>query len=369
MNDEQWMLLALDEARKGIGRTAPNPPVGAVIVKDEILLGKGWHRAAGKPHAEREALADAAGHDLRGTTIYITLEPCSTLGRTPPCTEGLIEAGISRVVYACVDRNPAHAGRADALLAAAGIEVISGICREEAEKLLRPFFKVRETGLPWVIWKSAMSLDGRINRPPGEGQWLTGELARADVQKLRSTVDAILTSGETVRRDKPALTIRVPELLEGRTQPWRVIFTDHPDSLPADAPLLMDDWNDRTLIRPRGNLEQTLRDLAREQGVLTVMVEAGGIFPAALFEAGLVDEVVIYYAPILCGGPSPGLGGVGLAESLRLEKLEFSRLGNDIRLRGIISNLRSNEDTLPRNMDSFRLRAELFGMLDASAVF
>jgi len=297
-------------------------------VKDGALLGKGWHRAAGQPHAEREALA-AAG-DAQGATIYITLEPCSTHGRTPPCTQGLIEAGIVRVVYACVDRNPNHAGRADALLKAAGIEVLSGVCADEAEKLLRPFFKVRATGLPWVIWKSAMSLDGRITRPPGEGQWLTGEAARADVQKLRSTVDAILTSGETVRRDQPALTIRKPELLAGRQQPWRVVVSDRPESLSLDESM------ERTLIRPRGDLAEILRNLARDQGILTVMVEAGGVFSAALFEAGLVDEVVVYYAPILCGGPSPGLAGAGLKESLHMEEIEFQQFGNDIRLRGIV---------------------------------
>ncbi len=329
MNDDiHWMRLALDEARKGIGRTAPNPPVGAVIVKNDVLLGKGWHRAAGQPHAEREALADAASKAVGGATIYITLEPCSTQGRTPPCTQGLIDAGISRVVYACLDRNPDHAGRADALLEAAGIEVVPGVCSDDAEKILRPFFKVRETGLPWVIWKSAMSLDGRITRPPGEGQWLTGELARADVQKLRSTVDAILTSGETVRRDDPALTIRIPELLEGRPQPWRVIVTDRPESLPEQP--------ERTLIRPRSDLVGTLRKLASEQGVLTVMVEAGGIFSAALFEAGLVDEVVVYQAPLLCGGPTPGLAGAGLKESLRLEEIDFLQLGSDVRVRGIV---------------------------------
>jgi diaminohydroxyphosphoribosylaminopyrimidine deaminase/5-amino-6-(5-phosphoribosylamino)uracil reductase len=324
------MKLALDEARRGIGKTAPNPPVGALIVKDEILLGKGWHRAAGQPHAEREALADAAQHDVRGATIYITLEPCSTHGRTPPCTQGIIDAGVARVVYACVDRNPDHAGRADALLKAAGIEVTSGVCREEAEKILRPFFKVRETGLPWVIWKAAMSLDGRITRPPGEGQWLTGELARADVQKLRATVDAILTSGETVRRDKPALTIRLPELLVGRQQPWRVVISDHPETLSLDASM------ERTLIRPRGDLAEILRNLASEQGVLSVMVEAGGVFSAAMFEAGLIDEIVVYYAPLLCGGPSPGLAGTGLKESLRLDEIEFKQFGNDIRLRGVV---------------------------------
>ena len=332
--DPRWMKLALEEAQKGVGRTAPNPPVGAVIVKDGELLGKGWHRAAGQPHAEREALADAFQQlgeaAVRGATVYITLEPCSTHGRTPPCTQGLIDAGVARVVYACVDRNPDHAGRADSLLKAAGIEVISGVCAEESERLLRPFFKVRESGLPWVIWKTAMSLDGRITRPPGEGQWLTGESARADVQKLRATVDAILTSGETVRRDKPALTIRVPELLAGRQQPWRVVVSDRPETLVLEGPM------ERTLIRPRGDLATILRDLAREQGVLTVMIEAGGVFSAAMFEAGLVDEAVVYYAPILCGGPSPGLAGTGLRESLHLKEIGFLQLGNDIRLRGVI---------------------------------
>ena len=343
-DDEKWMATALAEARKGIGRTAPNPPVGSVIVKDGLLLGSGYHHAAGKPHAEREALADAfakSGTDaVRGATAYVTLEPCSTYGRTPPCTEGLIEAGIARVVYAAVDRNPAHAGRADAMLRKAGIEVTPGVMADEAEKILRPFFKVRETGLPWVIWKTAMSLDGRITRPPGEGQWLTGPDARHDVQKLRSTVDAILTTGETVRRDLPALTIRVPELLHGRPQPWRVVFTDQPSTLPADAPLLCDAWKDRTLIRSRDDLEGTLRRLAREQGVLSVMIEAGGKFSAAMIEAGLVDEAVIYLAPMLCGGPTLGLAGSGLNGSLKMKDISFEQLEGDIRISGIFEEAR-----------------------------
>lgn len=337
MNDEHFMRLALEEARKGVGKTAPNPPVGAVVVKNGVLLGRGWHRAAGMPHAEREALVNAVethGCDaVRGSTVYITLEPCSTHGRTPPCTQGLIDAGVARVVYACVDRNPDHAGRADGILTNAGIAVTSGVCQDEAGKLLWPFFKVRETGLPWVIWKTAMSLDGRLTRPPGESQWLTGEEARADVQRLRSTVDAILTTGETVRRDKPALTIRMTELLEGRQQPWRVVFSDQPKTLPMDAPLFS---GDRVLIRPRHDIEQTLRNLVRDQGVLSVMTEAGGVFSAALFEAGLVDEVVVYYAPLLCGGPVPALAGNGLPQSLRLEETEYIRLGDDIRFRGVV---------------------------------
>jgi diaminohydroxyphosphoribosylaminopyrimidine deaminase/5-amino-6-(5-phosphoribosylamino)uracil reductase len=341
MSDLHFMRLALEEARKGIGKTAPNPPVGAVLVKNGTLLGCGWHRAAGMPHAEREALAEVFqnhGPDAaRGSTAYVTLEPCSTHGRTPPCTQGLIDAGVARVVYACVDCNPDHAGRADGILTAAGIEVTAGVCREEAEKLLRPFFKVRKTGLPWVIWKTAMSLDGRLTRPPGESRWLTGEAARADVQKLRATVDAILTTGETIRRDKPALTIREPDLLNGRQQPWRVVFTDHPDSLPREAPLFTDEWRGRTLIRPRHDPAESLRRIASEQGVLTAMTEAGGIFSAALFEAGLVDEVVVYYAPLLCGGPAPALAGAGLPEAFQLQETEFIQIGNDIRFRGIIN--------------------------------
>jgi len=340
MTDASWMEMALVEAAKGVGKTAPNPPVGAVVVRHDVLLGRGWHHAAGRPHAEREALADAMethGADaVRGATLYITLEPCSTQGRTPPCTQGIIDAGITRVVYACVDRNPDHAGRADEILTRAGIEVVTGVCRDDAERLLRPFFKVRETGLPWVIWKSAMSLDGRLTRPPGEGQWLTGEAARADVQKLRSSVDAILTSGETVRRDHPALTIRVPELLEGRPQPWRVVFTDAPDSLPMEAPLFSDAWSDRTLVRSGRDLAGALRALASEQGILTAMTEAGGVFSAALFDAGLIDEVVIYYAPLLCGGPVPALSGNGLKKSLHLKETEYLQLDDDIRFRGIV---------------------------------
>lgn len=332
------MRLALDEARKGVGKTAPNPPVGAVIVRDGKVLGTGWHRRAGQPHAEREALAAAtAGHgveSVRGSTIYVTLEPCSTHGCTPPCTQGLMDAGVARVVYACVDANAGHAGRADALLREAGIEVAAGVCKDEAEVILRPFFKVQRTGMPWVIWKTAMSLDGCLTRPSGEGQWLTGEAARTDVQRLRAEVDAILTTGETVRRDRPALTIRDPELLDGRDQPWRVVFSSEPESLPLDAPLFSDEWHERTLVRPRHDLEGSLRRLVAEQGVLSCMTEAGGVFSAALLESGFVDEVVVYLAPLLCGGAVPAMAGTGLPESLEIVDPVYRQLGNDVCLRG-----------------------------------
>jgi diaminohydroxyphosphoribosylaminopyrimidine deaminase/5-amino-6-(5-phosphoribosylamino)uracil reductase len=341
VTDRDWMSLALGEARKGVGRTAPNPPVGSVLVKDGVVLGRGWHRAAGRPHAEREALADAferhGREAVRGATAFVTLEPCSTHGRTPPCTDGLIEAGVTRVVYAATDRNPAHSGQADAVLRAAGIAVTSGVLAAESERLLRPFFKVQETGLPWVIWKTAMSLDGRLTRPPGEGRWLSHPDSRADVQRLRAEVDAMLTSGETVRRDLPILTIREAALLEGREQPWRVVVTDRPESLPMDAPLFTDAWRERTLIRPAGDLAGVLRRLAAEQGVLSALVEAGGVFSAALLEAGLIDEVVVYLAPLLCGGDVPALGGVGLAGPLKLADIVFERIGDDVKLRARIA--------------------------------
>jgi diaminohydroxyphosphoribosylaminopyrimidine deaminase / 5-amino-6-(5-phosphoribosylamino)uracil reductase len=340
MTDTGWMELALQEARKGVGKTAPNPPVGAVIVKNGEFLGSGWHRKAGMPHAEVEAKNAATtkyGADaLKGATAYITLEPCSTVGRTPACTSGLIQAGISRVVYACQDPNPQHAGNADSILRQAGIEVLSGVLKDSCEKILQPFFKVQRTGLPWVIWKCAMSLDGKITRPAGEGQWISGEASRADVQKIRSEVDAILTSGETVRQDKPALTIRVPELLEGREQPWRIVCTNHPKTLPSDAPLFCDVAKHRTLVKSPNSLETMLRELVHEQGVLSVMIEAGGKLSAAMLREGLVDEAVIYYAPILSGDTIPALAGETFPHSLKLTDIHSETFGEDLKLRGLL---------------------------------
>ena len=335
--DVGWMRRAMDEARKGVGRTAPNPPVGAVVVKDGVEIGAGWHRGAGLPHAEREAMAavrSTLGEDvLRGSSVYVTLEPCSTHGRTPPCTEGLIEAGVARVIYAAEDPNPAHAGGADALLAAAGIAVTRGVRAEEAARLIRPFAKVQRCGLPWVILKTAMSLDGRITRPPGEGMWLTGPEARAEVQRLRAEVEAIVTSGETVRKDRPRLDLRDPELAAGRAQPWRVVLTANPNNLPKDAPLFTDANRQRTLIESRDPPEEVLRKLVTERGVSAVLVECGGRLAASLLEAGLVDEWVAFLAPMLCGGPVPALAGEGFPDGLRLRQPEFHRFGSDVMLR------------------------------------
>lgn len=338
--DESWMRRALAEARRGIGRTSPNPPVGAVIVRDGVELGGGWHRAAGQPHAEREAIADASarhgGDAVRGASIYVTLEPCSTRGRTPPCTDGLIEAGIARVVYAATDPNPDHAGRADEVLRARGLEVVSGVLADEAGRLIRPFAKVQRLGLPWVMLKTAMGLDGRLTRPPGEGMWLTGEAARAEVQRLRAEVDAIVTSGETVRRDLPRLDLRDPELAAGREQPWRIVMSHRPDSLPADAPLFRDAHRARTRVLPRLDPESVLRTLVTECGVCSVMLETGGRLAGEFLDAGLIDEVACFLAPLLTGGPVPAVGGRGSDDPLALDEVRYRRFGEDVMMRGVV---------------------------------
>lgn len=339
--DALWMRRAIEEAKKGVGRTSPNPPVGSVIVKDGIELGAGWHRGAGLPHAEREAMAAVrlqhGEQALRGSSVYVTLEPCSTQGRTPACTDGLIQAGVGRVIYAAEDPNPAHAGRADGLLEAAGISVTRGLLAEEGMSLILPFTKVQQTGLPWVILKTAMSLDGRITRPPGEGMWLTGVEARAEVQALRAESQAILTSGETVRRDNPRLDLRDPLLAADRAQPWRVVLTRNAASLPEDAPLFTDSHRDRTLVEDRDHPEAVLRRLVMERGVSTVLVECGGRLAAELMEAGLVDEWVAFMAPLVSGGPVPALAGSGLDGRARLLGAEFRRFGEDVMLRARVA--------------------------------
>lgn len=334
------MRLALTEAARGIGRTSPNPPVGAAVIRGDQVLGRGWHQAAGLPHAEREALAAAVrthgAGAARGSTVFVTLEPCSTHGRTPPCTDALVEAGVARVVYGVADPNPLHHGRADALLRAAGIEVCGGILAAECGRLIRPFAKATRTGLPWVIAKVAMSLDGRLTRPPGEGQWLTGEAARAEVQRLRSQVDAVATSGATVRADDPALTVRVPELLSGRPMPLRVVFTLRQDKVPATARLLTDPWRDRTRVLDGRDLEAALRHLVAAENVHSMLLEAGGILTGRLMELGLVDEWVAFLAPLATGGPVAAVAGPGTG-GLRLDEVEFRRFCPDLMLRGLIT--------------------------------
>lgn len=332
--ESQWMRLAIDEARNGVGLTSPNPAVGAVIVKDGQLLGKGWHTRAGQPHAEREAIADAlkkhGAAQLKGATIYVTLEPCSTHGKTPPCTQGILDAGIQRVVYGAEDPNPNHVGAGQKLLESQGVEVIVGVEKEVCEGLIRAFAKKQRTGLPWVIIKSAISLDGRITRPPGESQWLTSEESREYVQLLRYESDAIVTGGNTLRIDNPALTIRSKKF-PSKPQPWRMVITrGSRESLPSDYQLFTDQYAERTLVQENGDLRAALLELAN-RGCNTVLVEAGGTLMAAFIEAELVDEVVVFYAPLLTGGPNAGFSKFPF--DVKLSDPVFSQIGDDILLR------------------------------------
>lgn len=345
-SDLEWMQLAITEASKGIGTTSPNPPVGAVIVSGDQtqagqLLGSGWHTKAGQPHAEREAIADALRKHpkemLVGATIYVTLEPCSSHGRTPPCTQGILDAGISRVVYGAEDPNPDHVGRAKGLLEDQGVSVTTGIAERDCVTLIRPFAKRQRTGLPWVILKSAISLDGRITRPPGEGQWLTSAESREYVQSLRYHSDAIITGGNTLRIDNPGLTLRSQSLAQqfpNKEQPWRMVITRETKSeLPVDSQLFSDIHADRTLVQENGDLVAALSTLA-DKGCNSVLVEAGGKLMGAFIDAGLADEVAIFYAAMLTGGPDSGFAG--LANETRLIEQQYTRIGNDILLRAII---------------------------------
>lgn len=331
-DDVAWMDLALTEAARGVGLTSPNPPVGAVLVKDGKLIGKGWHRRAGEAHAEIAALVDARQCHLPdaiiGATLYVTLEPCSTIGRTGACTDAITAAGIARVVVGAVDPNPAHAGAGLDQLRLKGIEVDSG-CREaEASRLIRFFAKHMTTGRPFVIAKSAITLDGRTVLREGDGPWISSEASREDVQRLRRSVDAILVGGETVRRDNPRLTLR-GDFAHDRPQPWRVVLSSR--DLPAECHLLSDDHQDRTLVFHDRTLDDALADLGA-RGVQSVLIESGGrLFQHAL-SAGLIDEVVLYIAPLLGGGTRHLFPADNLVADL--VDVEWLAIGPDLRLTG-----------------------------------
>lgn len=347
MEHSKFMRAALKEAAKGLGATSPNPAVGAVIVKNGRILARGWHRRAGLPHAEREAIkALKLGVDAMGATMYVTLEPCCTHGRTPPCTDAILSAGIRRVVVGTTDPHPEHSGHGLDLLRARGLEVVSGVLEAECRRLNRAFFKWIVTGTPWVVAKAALSLDGKMTRPPGEGQWLTGVQARRDAHRLRYEADAVLVGAGTVRADNPALTVRGISLPEGKSQPWRVVLTRTGD-LPPEAQLFSDGFRERTLVYQSQPIAQVLADLGKSRKVTAVLAEGGGQLLGELFASGLVDEVCFYLAPMLCGGskgaveaPMDGLGFDGAS----LVDVEYRRLGKDLRLTGLVSRKPSVAD-------------------------
>ncbi|MBR6060312.1 MAG: bifunctional diaminohydroxyphosphoribosylaminopyrimidine deaminase/5-amino-6-(5-phosphoribosylamino)uracil reductase RibD [Victivallales bacterium] len=330
--DESMMKEALKEARKGWGLTSPNPMVGAVVVRDGVIVGRGYHHGAGLPHAEPNALADA-GENTFGATLYVTLEPCCTFGRTPPCTEAIKRAGIRRVVVGCTDCNPKHSGHGLAILREAGIDVISGICEKECLEINAAFFWWISTGCPYVRLKMAMTLDGKIATANGDSKWITGETARRYVQKLRRGSDAVMVGGETVRKDDPELVVREPK--GWKRQPARIVWTSKP-SLPDGCKLLNGNGGPVELAKPvtMDEWKAFLNGLG-DRGMMSLLMEGGGELAGCALKAGIVNEIDFFIAPKILGGRGsrPVVGWenpLALKESLPLKEWRVRRIGDDL---------------------------------------
>jgi len=356
--DERYMTRCLELAQQAWGRTSPNPLVGAVVVQGGEVVGEGFHPQAGQPHAEVFALR-AAGERARGATLYVNLEPCNHFGRTPPCTEALIQAGIRRVVVGMIDPDPRVAGSGIARLRQAGMEVTVGVLAEACYTLNEGFCHRVQTGRAFGILKYAMTLDGKIASSTGDSLWITGEAARQRVYTLRSRCDAVITGGNTVRRDNPALTTH------GLTphSPLRVVLSRSLD-LPWDAQVWQGDDRQRTLlITPRRAQRPELLDKFQalgvevlelepchpaavvaalaERGCNTVLWECGGHLAAEAIRAGAVQKVMAFIAPKIIGGmaaPTP-VGDLGLTrmqEALVLERCQWEQVGQDWCLSGYV---------------------------------
>jgi diaminohydroxyphosphoribosylaminopyrimidine deaminase / 5-amino-6-(5-phosphoribosylamino)uracil reductase len=365
--DAGFMRLALRLARRGYGTTSPNPMVGAVLVKGGRIIGRGWHHRAGGPHAEIEALRDAQeqGYAVGGATLYVTLEPCCTHGRTPPCTDAIKAAGIRRLVAGAIDPNPQHGGKGFRILRPAGIRVTQGVLAAECGRLNEAFnhWVVRRT--PFVTVKAGMTLDGKIATAAGESKWITGEKARAYGMKLRQGADAILVGVNTVLADDPSLTVRGLKSedrrpkAEARRHKLRRIVLDAMGRTPLGAKVLSDEWAALTTVvvsrsAPRGrvvalakrvrvltapasggkiNLRWLLKKLGSED-VTSLLVEGGGEVNASFLLQGLAQRVMFFYAPKILGGRDSrravaGEGARALAEGPSLEDLEWRRVGAD----------------------------------------
>ncbi|MEC5317974.1 bifunctional diaminohydroxyphosphoribosylaminopyrimidine deaminase/5-amino-6-(5-phosphoribosylamino)uracil reductase RibD [Brenneria populi subsp. brevivirga] len=361
--DERYMARAFELARRGRFTTAPNPNVGCVIVKEGAIVGEGYHFRAGEPHAEVHALR-MAGERARGATAYVTLEPCSHYGRTPPCADALVAAGIARVVAAMQDPNPQVAGRGLHRLQQAGVIVSHGLMLSEAEQVNLGFLKRMRTGFPYVRLKMAASLDGRTAMASGESQWITSPQARQDVQRFRAESAAILSSSATVLADDPALTVRWWELdedtrrvypAEHLRQPVRVVVDSRLRVTPrhriisqpgqvwlarerADAQAWPENVEQLALPRHNGGIDLValMMTLGKRQ-INSVWVEAGANLAGALLQAGVVDELIVYLAPKLLGDDARGLcvlpGLSRLSQAPEFALIDVRQIGPDLRLR------------------------------------
>lgn len=320
------MERAVVLAKKAGERARPNPRVGAVVVRGGKKVGEGFHKVAGGAHAEVVALG-RAGARARGADLYVTLEPCSTWGRTPPCTEALARAGIQRVIYGAGDVDRRNAGGAGRILARKKIRVVKGVLRTECEELNEDYRHWTTRKEPWVILKLAMTLDGFL-AVPGR-RWITGAVARAEVQKLREGCDAILVGAETVRKDNPRLTVRTGK---GAVQPWRVVVT-RSGKLPKKAKIFTDAHRRRTLVYQKKSWDWILRDLHR-RGVCRLLVEGGAKVAEGMVKAGKVQEAVLYFAPVVAGEVRNHSARVRSWERWGWGKIQSSCAGQDLRLHG-----------------------------------
>lgn len=354
------MSRALDLARLGEGRTRPNPAVGAVIVSDGEVIGEGYHPQAGEPHAEIFALRQA-GEKARGAELFVTLEPCSHHGRTGPCAEAVIAAGIRRVCVGAGDPNPQVAGRGIARLRAAGVEVRLGVLEAECRQLIAPFAKHITTGLPFVVLKSATTLDGRTATVTGDSRWITGTESRVWVHQLRDRMDAVMVGIGTLLRDDPLLTTRLPEggrdaarivvdsrlripesaaILSVESAAPTIIATTH--AAPAEKIARLEARGAQIIVAAAGEEGVDLRDLLRQlgsSGIQSILLEGGNILNASALKAGLIDRFMIFIAPLLLGsGEAPGIfAGPGverLADALRLSAIRVRRFGDDTLIEG-----------------------------------
>lgn len=365
--DEAFMRRALELAARGLGRTSPNPAVGALVVVDGEIVAEGWHRRAGEPHAEVVAL-EAAGDRARGATMYVSLEPCRHFGRTPPCTEAIIAAGIRRVAYACGDCDERCAGEGARALAEGGVVVSCGPLTQEAQRLNEAYFEHKSTGLPFVTLKMACSLDGKTATRTGDSKWISGEGAREIVHGLRDRVDAVMVGIGTVVADDPRLTTRV---LDGGGKDCLRVIVDSAARTPVDANVITIAGAAGCLIAaseradpqavdalgeagaevvvlaadeslPGGGVD--LRELMAElggRGIMSVLLEGGATLAAGAIEAGIVDKLILFCAPVLVGGAdAPGvLAGAGveaIGQAGRVRITEVRRVGEDVMIEAYV---------------------------------
>ena len=363
MNDQHFMQMALDLAIKGEGFTSPNPMVGAIVVKNGKLVGGGFHEVVGGAHAEVNAI-DAAGKLAPGATLYVTLEPCNHTGRTPPCTQKILNAGIDRVVVAMPDPNENVAGGGLKYLEQHGLEVTTGVCEEQARKQNEAFITYVTTGRPFVIAKCAATLDGRIATRTGDSKWVTGEAARRFVHRLRHAVDAIMVGINTVRKDNPSLTTR----LDGREgkDPARIILDTHLSIAPDARVLQQDSAADTILVAGKGvghskkavfekagvqvieaPLKHNQIDIAALMELLgameisSLLIEGGSQVLASAFSAGIIDKVQFFYAPKILGGDDgipicSGPWAELMSQSVAIKDIAVHRFGDDILIEGYV---------------------------------